>query len=289
MKEINWASIQAYRNITFRFLPQLRIATESQAVSFVRERGFIFFWPIRGVIFPSLWTAVAGDRPVADAHDDPGHVTWGWKDHLLGGRSWYYAKVLRKKATMISMELAPFFYALSENYGSPEEDYLIQYEQGRMTKEMRMIYEAILTHGVLDTPALRRATHLSSQESESRFNRALADLQADFKIVPVGVTQSGAWHYAFAYNIVAYHYPELPELACKISEDQAYRELAQVYFRSLAAAPIRDFQKIFGWANPRIDATLNQLVDAGQLVRNLRYDKNPEEWCALKELDLRLQ
>ena len=48
---------------------------------------------------PSLWTAVAGDRPVADAHDDPGHITWGWKDRSLDKKIWYYGKILRRKAT----------------------------------------------------------------------------------------------------------------------------------------------------------------------------------------------
>ena len=82
----------------------------------VNERGFIYFWPIKDITMPNLWVAVAGDRKVADAHDDPGHATWGWKDSMLGKRQWYYAKVLRKKATMISLKTAPFFYALSENY-----------------------------------------------------------------------------------------------------------------------------------------------------------------------------
>ncbi len=116
--------IQAYRDRTFRLTAELRLQARDEAVQFVKERGFVYFWPISGIVFPSLWAAVAGDRPVADAHDDPGHVTWGWKDALLGGSAWYYAKVLRKKATMISFDLLPSFYALSENYGAYEEDYL---------------------------------------------------------------------------------------------------------------------------------------------------------------------
>jgi xanthine dehydrogenase molybdopterin-binding subunit B len=32
-----------------------------------------------------------------------------------------YGKILRKKSTILSMEIAPYFYSLSENYGSPEE------------------------------------------------------------------------------------------------------------------------------------------------------------------------
>ncbi len=45
----------------------------------------------------------------------PAMVTWGWKDDSLGKTIWYYGKILRRKATFISLEVAPYFYALSEN------------------------------------------------------------------------------------------------------------------------------------------------------------------------------
>lgn len=284
MKTLIWQPIQEYRQQTFRYKPSLRVKNEQEAIAYVNERGFIYFWPIKGILLPSLWGAVAGDRPVADAHDDPGHVTWGWKDHLLGERFWYYAKVLKKKATMIAMRLAPFFYALSENYGSPEDDYLTLYEQGLMTQEAKLVYEAILEHGPLDTPALRRVTHLSSRASESRFNRALADLQADFKIAPVAVTQAGAWHYAFAYDIVARHYPEIPELAQKISEHEARRELLFHYFLSIGAATIADIQKLFRWRSAAIEVALEGLTQQGVLARGYRVTGQEGEWSVLKDL-----
>lgn len=153
-------SLAAYRTDTFNLLPGKRLQSPEAAIDFVNRRGFVFFWPIRGILMPSLWVATAGDRPVADAHDDPGHVTWGWKDSLLGQKRWYYAKVLRKKATLISLDTAPCFYALSENYGSPEEDYLTLYAQGRMTLEEKLVYETLLADGPLDTIALRKAARL---------------------------------------------------------------------------------------------------------------------------------
>ncbi|MBK9210977.1 MAG: hypothetical protein IPL71_22930 [Anaerolineales bacterium] len=52
-----------------------------QGIDLLQRARFIYFWPIKGIDLPSLWTAVAGDRPVADKHDDPGHITWGWKDN----------------------------------------------------------------------------------------------------------------------------------------------------------------------------------------------------------------
>ncbi len=276
--------IQSYRQKTFRLLPELRLTTKEDAIAYVNERGFVFFWPITGILLPSLWTAVAGDRPVADEHDDPGHVTWGWKDALLGSQAWYYAKILRKKATMISFDLAPHFYALSENYGSYEEDYLTLYEQGRLTMEARQVYEALLDKGPLDTIELRRATRMSSPTSEGRFNKALLDLQADFKILPVGVTQSGAWHYAFAYDIVARHYPGLPEQAHEIGEAQARRQLAEAYLRSVGATQPGDLAKLFGWKPAETRRVVDGLAQSGVLLPGAEVENQSGEWLVYCKL-----
>jgi hypothetical protein len=276
--------IHAYRAQTFRWLPGQRLKERQEAVAFVKERGFIFFWPIKGFLLPSLWVAAAGDRPVADEHDDPGHVTWGWKDALLGSQEWYYAKVLRKKATMISHELAPFFYALSENYGAYDEDYLTIYEQGRLTLEAKQVYEALLDQGPLDTVELRKATHLSSPSSETRFNRAISDLQADFKVLPVGVTSSGAWHYAFAYDIVARRYPELPDQAHEIQENQAREKLLETYLRSVGVASLSQAVRLFGWRPAEAARAVDRLAQAGAVLRAVEVENQPGEWLASAHL-----
>lgn len=276
--------LQAYRAHTFHFLPGSRLKTPEEAVAFVQERGFVYFWPIKGILLPSLWVAVAGDRPVADAHDDPGHVSWSWKDSLLGKGVWYYAKVLRKRATIISLDLAPYFYALSENYGSPEEDYLTIYEQGRLTQEARTLYEVLLDQGPLDTVALRKAARITSPESNSRFERALADLQADFKILPVGVTQAGAWHYAFAYDVVHRQFPNLPELARPITERQARLKLTEVYLHSVGAAQVRDLTRLFGWQPRQAQHTLDALLKAGKVRTKVTISGLSGEWVVLSSL-----
>jgi len=281
-KLITLENIQAYQADTYRL--KKRLTSKEAAVDFVNERGFIFFWPIRDITLPSLWTAAAGDRPVADEHDDPGHITWGWKDSLLGKHVWYYGKVLRKKATIISLEIAPFFYALSENYGSPEEDYLTLYEQGRLTQEARAVYEALLDNGPLDTVSLRKTARLTNKESDSRFNRALSDLQSDFKIVPVGVTEAGAWHYAFAYDIVTRAYPELPEQSRFIGELDARDKLALTYFRSVGAAQLRDLTLLFQWSTPQVTTAVDHLIKNGSIQGNVQLADRPGEWIALSKL-----
>ncbi len=260
-----------------------RITGPEQALEWVNERGFVYFWPIKGITFPSLWVTAAGDRPVADAHDDPGHITWGWKDNALDKRIWYYAKVLRKKATIISLEVAPYFYALTENYGSPEEDHIIAYQEGRMTSAAKQVYEALLD-GPLNTIDLRKAAHMTNQGSETEFNRALEVLQADFKILPVGVAQAGSWNYAFIYAITAYHYPDLPEKARNIGEAQAREKLLELYFQAVGAAQARDAAKLFGWGPEITQRAIKRLVDGGKVTSGVSLEKQAGEWLALSEL-----
>jgi hypothetical protein len=284
MLSIPFERIKAYRADTFGLLPGRRLTSADEAVEFVNQRSFTFFWPIKDILLPSLWVATAGDRPVPDQHDDPGHITWDWKDSLLGQRRWYYAKVLRKKATMISLETAPYFYALSRNYGAPEEDYLTLYEQGQLTQEAKTVYETLLREGPLNTVALRKATRMTSQESDSRFNRALADLQADFKILPTGVAKAGAWNYAFVYEITARHFPELPEEAHPISERAAREKLLRDYFRSVGALQLRDILRLFGWGKAHSEAAIDGLVLSGQITRDVQVTGQAGEWLVLREL-----
>ncbi len=279
---LDLSRLQAHRARTFRLPPARPVSSRAQAVRFVDERGFVTFWPIRGVDLPSLWTAVAGDRPVANEHDDPGHITWRWKDEALGKRIWYYAKVLRRKATLISLQTLPCFYALSQNYGSPEQDHLLAYEEGRLTLAARNIYEALLREGALDTIALRKAAHLSGAR-DSEWNRALEDLQMDFKILPVGVAEAGAWKYAFIYEITARHYPDLPQRARPIGEAEARAKLLAWYFQSVGAAQVRDVNHLFGWGSELTIRALKRLLEEGRL-RAAVHPQRGEGWLALPEL-----
>ena len=282
MPMIDLKKLNIHRARTFRLPPSPRVTSPRAALDFIKERGFIYFWPIKGIDLPSLWTAVAGNRVVADKHDDPGHITWGWKDRALGKKTWYYAKILRKKATMISLEIAPYFYALSENYGSPEEDYLLAYDEGRLTQAAKQVYEALLNEGALNTIDLRRAAKLANAK-ESEFNKALEVLQADFKILPIGVAEAGAWKYSFIYEIVPRHYPDLPEQARMVGERAARTKLIELYFESVGVAQESDANKLFGWKKELIARTITGLIEKRKLIE-AEHPKQKGKWLALPKL-----
>ncbi len=284
MTSIPYERILDHRQDTYRLRPTLKLRSKDQAVDYVNERGFVHFWPIKAITLPSLWGAVAGDRPVADAHDDPGHVTWGWKDELLPARKWHYAKVLRKKATMISLAVLPYFYALSENYGEPEQDYLDQYRAGQMTYDAKTVFEVLLQNGPLDTQELRRQARMTSKESDSSFNRAIEFLQADFKAQPVGVAEVGRWKYAFIYECVHRWNPDLAEQARSIRQSQAREKLLELYLRSVGAAQAKQVDMLFGWGKADTQKAVDALVQSGLVLRDVSVPEYGDGWMALREI-----
>jgi hypothetical protein len=276
--------LRSYRAQTYRFAPGLRLASADEAVDFVNQRGFIFFWPIKNVELPSLWVAAAGDRPVADEHDDPGHTTWGWKDDQLDKRHWYYGRILHRRNTLISLEILPYFYALSPNYGEPELDYLDQYQQGLLTQEAKNLYEVILNEGPLNTLDLRRIAHLSSPASNGRFSKALDDLMVEFKVLPVAISDAGSWHYAMVYDLVPRHFPNLIEQAGLITEKAARQKLAELYFLSVGAARQTDLMRLFHWRPEDTARTIALLKQNGFILDGIELEGQAGEWLALASL-----
>ncbi len=265
MPTVSPARLKAYRAATFRLTARRRLRTPRDALAFVEERGFVFFWTIQGVDLPSLWTAVAGDRPVADQHDDPGHVTWGWKDSLLGQRRWYYGKLLRSRSTMVSLRVLPFFYALSDRVGDLD-DYRAGYEDGKLSREARVIADVLLNHGPQHTVALRRLAHLSSEASKSRFDKAIVDLQRGLWVVPIGVAEAGAWRYAFVYELFERWHPDVASQAGLISRPQAEGHVAGLYLDAVGAAAPRAVASLFGWRRSEAETALEDLTRSGRAV-----------------------
>jgi len=267
--------VHRLRDHNYRRTPERRLHTVEEARGFVDEVGFCHFWPIKGIETPNLFHAIAGRvRPVPMEHGDPDiSKCWGWKDDSLDKRWWYYAKCLRRRATLISLEMLSYFYALSENFGSLD-DYLAEYEDGRMTAEAKAVYEAILENGPLDTVRLRREARMSAESAKSRFDRALVELQVGLKVVPTGVTEAGAWNYAFTYELFQRWFPEIPGRARSIKRGEARQVLVQRYLDNVVAADRKMIAKVFHvfhWTKRELDRTIEVLLEQGS-VREMQVE-----------------
>lgn len=263
------AAILEQREMRYYRTPERRIQTVDRARAFVDDLGFCFLWPIKDIEMPSLFHAIAGRvRPVPMKHNDPDlSKCWGWKDRALGVGWWYYGKLLRRRATLISLDLLPYFYACSENYGGLD-DYIEEYRAGTMSAEARAVYEALLDHGPLDTVRLRREVHMAAENAKSRFERALVDLQVGLKVLPVGVAEAGAWRYAFVYDIVQRQYPDLPAEARQIRRGEARRTLVSRYLHNVVVADRKMIARVFHvlrWTAAELDRTLGLLLETGAI------------------------
>ncbi|MGB3713005.1 MAG: crosslink repair DNA glycosylase YcaQ family protein, partial [Candidatus Promineifilaceae bacterium] len=143
---------------------------------------------------------------------------------------------------------------------------------GLLSREAKMIYEALLREGPLDTVTLRRKIHMTGKASNSPFERGLVSLQRDFKILPVGIARVGGWRYSFIYDLVHRYYPDLPAEAHPITRREARRKLVSLYFLSVGAAQEADARKLFQWPKRDIESTLAALVGSGELVEGRRLE-----------------
>lgn len=223
---------------------------------------------------PSLWAAAAGDRQVPDEHDDPGHITWGWKDELLSQKKCFYARILCKRNFFVSLDLLPNLYALTRNTGDPSEDHKVLYDSGELSHAAFVIYETLLNSGPMDTITLKRAAHLTGKEGDQQFNQAIDILQNDIKILPVGISRSGGWHYAFIYDLVPRHFPDLIERARFISEQNARKILLLNYLISVGAACENEIRKLFKWELKFIRLIMDELIASKQIKQTMIVDKD---------------
>jgi hypothetical protein len=254
------------REVRYRRRMNLRVTTQEQAVEFVNDVGFAFLFPIQGVEMPSLWDAIAGRKmPTTNKHS--GYEierTWGWKDESLDKKWWYYGKLLRRKATLVSLDFLPNFYALSENFGDYEHDYLEEYRIGAMSSEAKQVYEALLKNGALDTVRLRREARLSSEANKPRFEKALTELQTGLKVLPVGIAPAGAWRYAFIYEILPRWYADVPDRARKIDRAEARAAILDQYLRNVIASPLSNAGRLFGWKSIETQQAAERLTAEGR-------------------------
>ena len=266
--------IEALRDQVYRRTPEGRVQSQEAALAFVQEVGFCFLFGDKGAEMPTLWAATVGSRrPLPRNNRDPdvGRV-WRWKDALPAEGALFYGKLLRGKPTLVALDWLPAFYALSPNYGDLD-DYQTQYADGLMTVEAKNIYEALLEEGALATSRLRQVAGLSGGGSNARrFDRALAELQQEFKIAKVGVSDANRWGYAYVYDLFLRRFPDVPEKARALSTDEAQDRLLFQYLRNVIAQTETATRRLLCWDEWEWSRTLDRLEERGLLWRNVRIE-----------------
>ena len=235
--------------------------------------GLAFLFGDKTVEMPTLWGAICGAaRPVPKHHDDADlGRAWRWKDSLPARGALFYGKLLRKKPTLVALELLPYFYALSPNYGELN-DYVEQYRAGELSVEARNVYRTLLESGALATSHLRQAAGLAGGDNARRFDRALTELQTQLKIAKVGISDANRWGYAYVYDLFLRRFPEVAVSARAISRDQAMETLLLRHLGNVIAVPAKSAQRLFGWDDWNWERVVTRSSDKGLIAHDLSID-----------------
>ncbi len=266
--------LQAIRAERYRQRPELKVTTEDQALGFLNDSGLCLLFSDRAIELPTLWGALCGwNRPLPEHHND--HelgLAWNWKDSLPVARKVLYGKFLRKKPLFISLDLAPYFYALSPNYGDPAADYMEDYRDGRLSVESKQVYEVLLQEGALPTSRLRLEAGLGGKGNTTRFDRALAELQMDFRITKVAISDSNRWGYCYVYDLFHRPYGHVVEAARAIGGGQARETILMRYLGTVVAATPQQVVQLFGWQPGDVALLAERLADDGRIYAGVRIE-----------------
>jgi hypothetical protein len=180
---------------------------------------------------------------------------------MLDQKAWYYGKLLRGKATLVSLEVIRYFYALSPRVADLD-DFRLEYEAGRLTRPALDVAQALQLNGPTNSIELRQLARLSGKSSKYPFERALIELQKGMWILPVGVAEAGGWRYSFIYELFDRWYPRVWESAREVSRAASRQALVELYLRSVGAAEAVRIQRLFGWTKQETLSSLHQLEES---------------------------
>jgi len=270
-RELTSELLQATRAERYRQRPHLRVQTEGEALGFLNDVGFCLLFSAKEIELPSLWGALCGeDLPLPNHHDNRElGLAWLWKDKLPIEGKVLYGKFLRKKPVFVSLDLVPYLYALSPNYGDPAGDYLQDYLDGRLSVEAKQVYEVLLEGGALPTSRLRQEAGLSGKANANRFDRALAELQMEFRIAKVAISDANRWGYCYVYDLLPRHLPKEVAAAQSITGRQARETLLLRYLRTVIAATPSDAGRLFGWPAEDVERLAHRLAGEGRLYERV--------------------
>jgi hypothetical protein len=246
---VAYADIANLRRARWRQTADLKVKTQHEAVRFIDEVGIALLFPGDGIALPDLWSAINGrERGIPKRHHDWAlHKTWDWKDRIPSRRLAWYGKLVRGKPAFVAMSDLPAVYAMSSNFGELD-DYLEAYSDGLLSREGKEVYEALLERGPLPTSELRKVTGMAGGgDNARRFERAVVELQQDFKIVKAGISDANRWKYCYVYDVLLRWAPDVAEKSRAYTSRSATRHLVGRYLDSSVAARPGMFAKVFGW------------------------------------------
>jgi hypothetical protein len=275
--------LENQRDRRFRRLPRLRVHNERTALQFVEDVGFCLVFTNRTQQLPCLWVAVCGRRdpvfPEHSHHDPELMLTWNLKDLLPARRRVYYGKLILGKPSMVSLAYFPDFYAL--HGPAHDEQYLYDYEDGRLSRAAKQIMDVLVERHPQTTKELKRRTRLDASKSRPTFDQAIAELQRKLYITMIEARYEPTFTYV--WDLLATRLPELVACGREIRRDEAVYRLTKHYLSVVSYASLSQIERVVGVPRVEVEEAATRLHHEGMIDIGVPIDGLPGTWLVWKE------
>jgi hypothetical protein len=259
-----------YRRRVWRTAGGSRLQTMRQTADFLDEVGMCLLFACRDIPLPKIYDCAADD---AD--------WWAWKDLLQQRKRAYNGRLVRRKATLVSMKLLPAFFAVYLT-GGGHAMYEEEYYWGKLGQLANKIAERLDHEGPMPVDALRSSVVPPGKQQTRRFHSALFELQSKFKIVSVGLADRG-WGVRILDLFMNWIPSTVERQAEKMSRTEAIRRISAAFVNAAGAVPERVLPRTFGWSPAETSLAVDHLLSTGS-IRRTRIRGEPGTWLASAKL-----
>lgn len=257
-----------------------RIFTFSDAARYINRFGFCWLFAPRDrkLELPSLFEAVKGKR---DAHiddwDQDSDKVWMWKNDLPAAKRAYYGKAFAGKPVFVSLKILPCVIA-----ALGEEDAARAYRHGALSYDAKRVYDALAQWGAQPTQTLKRNAGFIGKEGNTRYHRALDELQIKLIAASMGATNEGAAWPSQIFDLVSHWFETETREAKQIDVHTARCALIERYLKTVLAAPPDALARLFAIPRAELKALLDEMIHAKRIKLN-------EGWLVTKSKIINLK
>jgi len=221
---------------------------------FLNDVGMSLIFGSKEIPLPKIYDCAAAD---AD--------WWAWKDLLQARKLAYNGRVVRHKATLISMELLPAFLAVYLS-GGGFAMYEEEYYWGKLSQLANQVAQYLDRHGPTASDMLRRAIVPQGKENTRRFHAALFELQSKFKIVSVGL-EDRSWGVRVHDLFMNWVPAKVERRTENMAREEAVERILTAFVNTAGAVLERALPRIFGWSPEETSRASDSLVLEEAIVR----------------------
>ena len=227
--------ISEYRQALWREAPGASLRSLRDAARFLDAVGMCLLFACRDIPLPKLYYCSANDAN-----------WWSWKDILQAKKLAYNGRLVRRKATLVSMELLPAFLAVYLT-GGGHIMYEEEYYWGKLGQLANHVAEFLERNGPTPVDRLRKAVVPTGKEYTRRFHNALFELQSKFKIVTVGL-EDRSWGVRVLDLFVNWVPAAIERSAETMARDDATQRILSTFMKTSGAVPEAMISRLFGWS-----------------------------------------